>query len=304
MSSGDRVGGSGRKDFPPANSTYRDVSTSMVIQTDRSEIIRRDREAGSDVVESLWGRASISEMGSRAGREAAPKTSSNVLGLRSSKLSAKQNQSSFYDLDDEMELKYRPRTKETRTAYEHILTFLQQLADFSDQPASVLRSATEEVLIILKATEESWKDFDRKLKIEQCLGIKSGEILSEKYAQLVNLARRITDFSIEEDDNFAEFDGPQDIAVVFDDGEGQEGEEDFGEVSNLIKDDEEEELENEVEFEKTLPAIARMSQRILTKPEEKILDLEALAFPQGKSKYKFLFFIFINYFFRWPYDDQ
>ena len=295
MSSGDRGGGSGRKDFPPANSTYRDVSTSMVIQTDRSEIIRRDREAGSDVVESLWGRASISEMGSRAGREAAPKTSSNVLGLRSSK-SAKQNQSSVYDLDDEMELKYRPRTKETRTAYEHILTFLQQLADFSDQPASVLRSATEEVLIILKATEESWKDFDRKLKIEQCLGIKSGEISSEKYAQLVNLARRITDFSIGEDDNSAEFDGPQDIAVVFDDGEGQEGDgdEDFGEVSNLIKDDEEEEGENEAEFEKTLPSIARISQRILSKPEDKILDLESLAFPQGKLNFRVkLFIIFL-----------
>lgn len=279
MSSGDR--GGGRKDFPPANSSYRDVSTSMVIQTDRSDIIRRDREAGSDMVESLWGRANMSEMGSRAGREAAPKTTSNVLGLRSSK-NAKQNNSSVYDLDDEIELKYRPRTKETRTAYEHILTFLQQLADFSDQPASVLRSATEEVLIILKATDESWKDFDRKLKIEQCLGIKSGEMSSEKYSQLVNLARRITDFTIEDDDNSANFDGPQDIAVVFDDDEEQEEDEDFGEVSNLIKDDEDDEAEDEAEFEKTLPAIARISQRTLSKPEEKILDLESLAFPQGK----------------------
>jgi pre-mRNA-splicing helicase BRR2 len=280
MSSGDR--GGGRKDFPPANSSYRDVSTSMVIQTDRSEIIRRDREAGSDMVESLWGRASMSEMGSRAGRETAPKTSSNVMGLRSSKI-AKQNQLYSYDLDDEMELKYRPRTKETRTAYEYMLTFLQQLADFSDQPASVLRSATEEVLIILKATDDSWKDFDRKLKIEQCLGIKSGEMSSEKYSQLVNLARRITDFSIEKDDNSAEFDGSQDIAVVFDDGEGegQEEDEDFGEVSNLIKDDEEEGAEDEAEYEKTLPAIARMKQRTVIKPEEKILDLESLAFPQG-----------------------
>lgn len=280
MSSGDR--GGGRKDFPPANSSYRDVSTSMVIQTDRSEIIRRDREAGSDMVESLWGRASMSEMGSRAGRETAPKTSSNVMGLRSSKI-AKQNQLYSYDLDDEMELKYCPRTKETRTAYEYMLTFLQQLADFSDQPASVLRSATEEVLIILKATDDSWKDFDRKLKIEQCLGIKSGEMSSEKYSQLVNLTRRITDFSIEKDDNSAEFDGSQDIAVVFDDGEGegQEEDEDFGEVSNLIKDDEEEGAEYEAEYEKTLPAIARMKQITVIKPEEKILDLESLAFPQG-----------------------
>lgn len=278
MSSGGRGGGSGKKEFPPANSSYRDVSTSMVIQTDRSEIIRRDREAGNDMVESLWGRASLAEMGSRAGREAAPKT--GVLGLRSSK--ANNPSQSVYNLDDEFEAKYRPRTKETRTAHEHILTFLQQLADFSDQPASVIRSAAEEVLIILKSTEESWKDFDRKLKIEQCLGLKSGEISSEKYSQLVNLGRRITDFSIEEEDNSGEFDGPQEIAVVFDDGEGQENEdenEDFGEVSNLI---DEEDEEDEAEFEKSLPAVARMSQKSLTKPEEKILDIDSLAFPQGK----------------------
>ena len=78
MSSG--RGGAGKKEFPPTNSSYRDVSTSMVIQTDRSEIIRRDREAGSDAVESIWGRVNISEMGSRAGREVAPKTGS-VLGF-------------------------------------------------------------------------------------------------------------------------------------------------------------------------------------------------------------------------------
>lgn len=278
MSSGGRGGGSGKKEFPPANSSYRDVSTSMVIKTDRSEIIRRDREAGNDTVESLWGRASLAEMGSRAGREAAPKTGGTVLGLRFSK--ANNSSQAVYNLDDEFEMKYRPRTKETRTAHEHILTFLQQLADFSDQPASVVRSATEEVLIILKSTEESWKDFDRKLKIEQCLGLKSGEISSEKYSQLVNLGRRITDFSIEEEDYSGEFDGPQEIAVVFDEEEGQENDdenEDFGEVSNLI-----DEEEDEAEFEKTLPAVARMSQKSLTKPEEKILDLDSLAFPQGK----------------------
>ena len=280
MSSGGDRGG-GRKEFPPANSSYRDVSTSMVIQTDRSEIIRRDREAGSDMVESLWGRASMAEMGSRAGRESAPKSNSCVLGLRSSK-TTKQNHSSIYDLEDEIELKYRPKTRETRAAYEHILTFVQQLADFSDQPASVLRSAPEEVLIILKATDESWKDFDRKLKIEQCLGIKSDKMSSESYSQLVNLARRITDFSIEEDVNSAEIEGPQDIAVVFDDEE-KDGDEDFGEVSNLINDDEkEDDAEDEAELEKSLPVIARMPQRTIAKAEEKILDLESLAFPQGK----------------------
>lgn len=282
MSSG--RGGTGKKEFPPANSSYRDVSTSMVIQTDRSEIVRRDREAGSDTVESLWGRVNMSEMGSRASREAAPKTSSttgsgSVLGLKSAK---KTNSTSEYDEIYE-ELKYRPKTRETRQAYEHILTFLQQLADFSDQPASVLRSATEEVLIILKATEESWKDFDRKSKIEQVLGIKAGEMSSEKYSQLATMGRRITDFSLEDDSEHNVSRASEEVAVVFDDEEGNEEEaDDFGEVSNLIE-DEEENAEDEVEFEKTLPPIARMAQRTI-KTEEKILDLETLAFPEGNYR--------------------
>jgi len=294
MSSG-RGGGSGgeKKEFPPANSSYRDVSTSMVIQTDRSEIIRRDKEAGSDVVESIWGRVNVSEMGSRAGREAAPKTSSStagrgVLGLRSAQ-NGKNSLNSVYDLNDEVELKYRPKTRETQAAYEHILTYLQQLGDFSEQPASIVRSVTEEVLIILKATEDSWKDFDRKVKVEEALGVKAGEISSDKYSQLVNLARRITDFSIDEDVSLpGSVDEGNGVAVVFDDqdgnGEGDGDEEDFGEVSNLIdpnENDAENDAEAEAEFEKTLPAIARRSL-LEVKREEKVLDLETLAFPEGK----------------------
>ena len=291
MSAG-RGGGTGKKEFPPANSSYRDVSTSMVIQTDRSEIVRRDREAGSDAVESLWGRVNISEMGSRAGRESAPKPGS-VLGLAGAK---KKTSASIYgelgvDSNEGIELKYRPKTKETRTAYEHILTFLQQVADFSDQPASVLRSATEEVLIILKSTDESWKDFDRKLKIESILGMKSGDMSNEKYSQLVNLGRRVTDFSIDNDIEEGErFDESQGVAVVFDEDEenGAEAGEDFGSVSNLIDEnnEEEEDLDAEEEFEKSLPAIARFSQRtIANQSEEKLLDLETLAFPEGIFNY-------------------
>lgn len=321
MSSRGGGGGSGKKEFPPANSSYRDVSTSMVIQTDRSEIIRRDKEAGSDAVESLWGRVNVSEMGSRAGREAVPQSGGSVLGLaggRKKKASA-YNEIGVRGDDDEVELKYRPRTKETRTAYEHILTFLQQAADFSDQPASILRSATEEVLIILKSTEESWKDLDRKLKIESVLGIKSGEMASDKYSQLVNLGRRITDFSIENgEETNDKFDESQGVAVVFDDEEdGEEGGAgDFGAISNLLEEntneegegEEEEEgyAEAEEELEKSLPAIARMSQRTIGKPEEKLLDFETLAFPEGIVLACFILIILTDCIcvFRWPYDDQ
>ena len=313
MSSG--RGGAGKKEFPPTNSSYRDVSTSMVIQTDRSEIIRRDREAGSDAVESIWGRVNISEMGSRAGREVAPKTGS-VLGLSGGKKNKKTFDPVYDDLvgNEGVELKYRPKTKETRTAYEHLLTFLQQVADFSDQPASVLRSATEEVLLIVKSTEESWKDLDRKFKIETILGIKNGEMPTEKYSQLVNLGRRITDFSIDNEENQIErFDESHGVAVVFEDeGTGVDGHgDDFGAISNLLDENEEngeEDADAEEELEKSLPPIARISQRTIGNAEEKLLDLEILAFPEGKRILLIHEICDINvscfYLCRWPHDDQ
>ena len=43
---------------------------------------------------------------------------------------------------------YRPRTKETREAYEALLSVIR--AQFGDQPADVLRGAADEVLAALK----------------------------------------------------------------------------------------------------------------------------------------------------------
>lgn len=43
---------------------------------------------------------------------------------------------------------YRPRTKETRAAYEALLNLLHGM--FGDQPADVLRGVADEVLGVLK----------------------------------------------------------------------------------------------------------------------------------------------------------
>jgi hypothetical protein len=43
---------------------------------------------------------------------------------------------------------YRPRTKETRAAYEALLNTIH--STFGDQPADVLRGAADEVLAVLK----------------------------------------------------------------------------------------------------------------------------------------------------------
>jgi pre-mRNA-splicing helicase BRR2 len=52
---------------------------------------------------------------------------------------------------------YRPKTKETRAAYEALLNTIH--TQFGDQPADVLRGAADEVLAVLKnqhLTGEFW----------------------------------------------------------------------------------------------------------------------------------------------------
>ena len=51
-------------------------------------------------------------------------------------------------LEVEQQGAYRPKTKETRAAYEAMLSFIQ--GKFGDQPADVLRGAADEVLATLK----------------------------------------------------------------------------------------------------------------------------------------------------------
>ena len=43
---------------------------------------------------------------------------------------------------------YRPRTQETRAAYEAVLAFIRE--QFGDQPQDVLKGAADEILAVLK----------------------------------------------------------------------------------------------------------------------------------------------------------
>ena len=271
--------------------SYHELS-SLVIQTDRSEIVRRDKEAGSDMVESIWGRINPSEMGSRAGKEFAPVSSkkpANVLGLRSAQPSSYGTE----EFENDIELIYKPKSKETQAALEHLLTFVQHEADFMDQPAYVVRSAADDVLAILKSVNDSWKDMDRKSRIEQALGLANDTMSVEKYGQLVNLARRITDYPVSgyNDEDEKGVVGEDGVAVVFDEDEGDDDEYgEFGVAQNLVEDGEAD--EDEVEFEKTLP-IPRSVKAESTSNEE-VIDIESLAFPEGNElKFIILLITFI-----------
>jgi pre-mRNA-splicing helicase BRR2 len=81
---------------------------------------------------------------------------------------------------------YRPRTKDTQTAYEHLLTFVQQ--QLGEQPREYLASAADEALAILK--DESRTDPERKRAAEELMGT----VTDRRFHDLVEIGKRITDY--------------------------------------------------------------------------------------------------------------
>lgn len=125
---------------------------------------------------------------------------------------------------------YRPRTKETRDAYELMLSIIH--TQFGDQPADVLRGAADEVLAVLK--DKSLKDPDRQKECQQLMGLCDDEMFS----QLVRLGKMINDYSAEgEEPQPADtLDEEIGVAVEFEDEE----EEEDSEVSEVARSDDEE----------------------------------------------------------------
>lgn len=82
---------------------------------------------------------------------------------------------------------YRPRTKETREAYEALLSVIQ--GQFGDQPQDVLRGAADEVLASLK--NDRITDPARHKEVDSLLG----PVPAERFAQLVALGKMITDYA-------------------------------------------------------------------------------------------------------------
>jgi pre-mRNA-splicing helicase BRR2 len=81
---------------------------------------------------------------------------------------------------------YRPKTQETRQTYEVLLSFIQEA--LGDQPRDVLCGAADEVLAVLK--NDRMKEKEKKHETESLLG----NLAEERFALLVNLGKKITDY--------------------------------------------------------------------------------------------------------------
>ncbi|KAK3330391.1 Sec63 Brl domain-containing protein [Apodospora peruviana] len=230
---------------------HRDVSqykysamSNLVLQADRRFVTRRTDEATGDP-ESLAGRLSIKDMGSRVARDAVPKQrkagampdvqrgsirdDADALAAvrKQSKTQSAARGGGILSGSDAMieGIRYRPRTQVTRDAFNLILTIVAE--KLGDAPHDTVRSAADVVLEFLK--DDDMKDFDKKKEVDEILG----ESLSPKqFNELVNLGKKLTDYDAQDEDEEMEdqkqdgedeIDGRQGVAVNFENDEDDDG---------------------------------------------------------------------------------
>ena len=221
--------------------------SNLVLQHDKRFSTRRNDEVTGDP-ESLAGRINIRDMGSRDNRETAPKQKKKTTDLKDVERGSIREGQDVLEREQKKRkrgepqqlrgtgilsaadalvegLKYRPRTPATRQTYDLILTTTAN--NLGDVPHEVVRSAADAILEILK--DENMKDFDKKKEIDDLLGLTMG---SKEFNELVNLGKKITDYSGQDEDvnmddeenaeDDAELDEKQGVAVVFDEDEDDE----------------------------------------------------------------------------------
>ena len=239
--------------------------SSLVIESDRSQLVRRDKEGGSGFVESLWGRIDTKEMGIRASRESAPVTkrartsAPGVLGIKPSQTKKITQDSEFADL------RYRPRSRETRMTYEFILSLVHSMMT-GDQSEDIIRGATDEVITILKS--ETTGDEQKKQEITTIVV----DAPSSKLEQLLHLGVKLTDYQpVHEEELQKHHEDEEGIAVVIQGEDEDEEGEDQG-VGVVIEYEDEEDGNQPVILEEN-------QQRVEGEPD--VLDLSSLEFAQG-----------------------
>ena len=270
--------------------------SNLVLQADRRFVSRINDEPTGDP-ESLAGRLSIREMGSRVARDDAPKTKKKAVGpvdvergairegedvlvreqrkRQQGQQAQLRGQGILSAADAVVEgLRYRPRTPATRATYDLILTMAA--GHLGDVPHEVVRSAADAVLELLK--DEEMKDFDKKKEIDDLLG---SSMNPKEFNELVNLGKKITDYDAQDEDEEmegaaegdagAELDERQGVAVVFDE---EEDEDRMGTVDEVRDEDEltDEEADEQQKPEIEEAGVERGDLEDLADTEEMVID--------------------------------
>lgn len=260
------------------------ANSNLVLQADVRLIERRSRDEATGEVMSLVGKLEGTRMGDRFQRTKPVKAEER-------KVKRQKRDEAQYDfarmkgatllsegVDEMVGIFYRPKTQETRQTYEVLLSFIQEA--LGDQPRDILCGAADEVLAVLK--NDKLKEREKKVETEALLG----SLADERFALLVNLGKKITDFGSEEktqtpaDENIDETYG---INVQFEESEEEDDEDIYGEVR------EGEEMEEEGEEAKLNTAIhaENLGGGEETKKEKTLhpLDIDAYWLQRRLSKF-------------------
>ncbi|KAI8610960.1 Sec63 Brl domain-containing protein, partial [Chytriomyces sp. MP71] len=181
------------------------ATSNLVINQDRSALPRRDAEPSGEP-ETLAGRIDPKEMGARVKSDIAAKKAAVEKRRREredkkkagSQTKTDQSSKRLKSLGHHADIlaataafdadTYRPRTKETKAAYELLLALVHTQTG-SLLPPDALAGAAYDVLTTLK--DDSLKDVDKKRGVEDVLGT---TLASDTFAQVVALGKKITDF--------------------------------------------------------------------------------------------------------------
>ncbi|KAG5673800.1 hypothetical protein PVAND_003817 [Polypedilum vanderplanki] len=222
------------------------ANSNLVLQADVRLIERPRRDEATGEVLSLVGKLEGTKMGDRAQRSK-PEKAEEKKAMRRKRDEQQYDFNSMRGatllsegIDDMVGIIYRPKTQETRQTYEVLLSFIQEA--LGDQPRDILCGAADEILAVLK--NDKLKDRERKKEIDGLLGT----VAEERFALLVNLGKKITDFGsdslniaalgINEDQQIDETYG---INVQFEESSDESVDDDFGEIRDDGDQDEGEE---------------------------------------------------------------
>ncbi|GER32011.1 U5 small nuclear ribonucleoprotein helicase [Striga asiatica] len=219
---------------------YR-ANSSLVLTTDSRP---RDTHEPTGEPESLWGKIDPKSFGDRAYRDKPPELEEKLKKSKKKKdrdpaLDAPPPRTKKRRLQEESVLTssdegvYQPKTKETRAAYEAMLSVIQQ--QLGGQPLNIVSGAADEILAVLK--NDNIKNPDKKKEIEKLLN----PISAPTFDQLVSIGRLITDYHDAGDAGEAALNGDEGldddvgVAVEFEENEEEEEESDL----DLVPEDEE-----------------------------------------------------------------
>ncbi|RKF59071.1 Pre-mRNA-splicing factor brr2 [Erysiphe neolycopersici] len=290
----------------------RDVSqykysamSNLVLQADRRFVTRRNDEVTGDP-ESLAGRLSIRDMGSRNARDNAPKQKKKASGLPDIERGALNEGQDVLEREQRKKKRgepaqlrgigilsaadaliegiiYRPRTSATQATYDLILTTVANL--LGDVSHEIVRSAADAVLEYLK--DDDLKDFDKKKEIDDLMGT---TLNAEKFNELINLGKKITDYDAQEEDetmgngesaegNGAEIDDKQGVAVVFHDNSDDE----YGQeiVNEIREDSSEDENDNEQRVDSVKEELNGENSENIFEIAPKLLETDAIIIDSG-----------------------